>query len=455
MCTKVVSCSGTAPDRAARPYRGAMVDADEAVTAPDTESTGDTGPGRGSAPDRREARTRRTAAVVLAAVAVANGLFCQAIMPGAAPGPVALGVAVMAAASLAVLLAGPLTSVLVVVAACVLVLAPDSVWRDLAHEGGLVWSLLAVAWAGAVLVRQGRSSRQFVLGGAALLGYVAVATAVALPEGGLVPVTALNTAAPVLGGASLSLAQRLRETRRERALQERRERSLLADRARADERRRLAAEMHDVVSHQVSLMVLQAGALAVATSDPGVREAADGIRTAGSRAIEELRGIMGVLREDGAADTAEHPDALPSSPPEPGPDPAALAEEARAAGQRVELAVGGDPAARAPHTARAVYRIVQEGLTNARKHAPGSTVAVDLRHRPDAVVVEVVNSAPASAPDPLLSGSGTGAGLEGLRQRVDMLGGTFTAGPTGAGGFRIGAILPDEHGTEDEAGSVR
>ncbi|MEU0236646.1 histidine kinase [Nocardiopsis sp. NPDC006198] len=420
-----------------------MVDTDGADTAP---VTGAGGPP--SAPARRDAGMRRAAAVVLSVVAVANGLFCQAIMPGAAPGTVALGVAVMVAASLAAPVARPepLTSVLVTVAACVLLVAPDSVWRDLSHEGGLVWPLLAVAWCGAVLVREGWAPRHFALGGAALAGYVAVATAVALPAGGPVLVTVLNAAAPVLGGASLSLWARLGEARRERVLQEERERALLTDRARADERRRLAAEMHDVVSHQVSLMVLQAGALAVATSDPGVREAADGIRAAGSRAIEELRGIMGVLREDRAAD-AEHPDAFPAGPAEPGPDPAVLAEEARAAGQRVELTVTGAPAGAAPHTARAVYRIVQEGLTNARKHAPGSGVGVDLRYRPDAVVVEVVNSAPVTSPDPLLAGGGAGSGLEGLRQRVDLLGGTFAAGPDGGGGFRIGAVLPDGNRT--------
>ena len=307
-------------------------------------------------------------------------------------------------------------------------------------------------WAGTNLVSRAHAPHQFALGGVALAAYVAVATAVAMSDGTFLPVSVLNAAAPVLFGVSISLTQRLVAARHERARQEARERVLLAERARADERRRLASEMHDVVSHQVSLIVLRAGAPAMATRDPEARTAADSIRTAGSRAIDELRAIIGVLHEDRSATPAEHPDTLPSDRTDSGPDFTTLVEEARVAGQRVEFAVSGDTVDVPTHAARAAYRLVQEGLTNARKHAPGASVAVKLRHRPDAILVEVVNSAPTADPDPVLSGSGTG--LEGLRQRVELLGGTLTSGPDEVGGFALRAILPNTGAVENEAGSA-
>lgn len=402
-------------------------------------------------PGHWASRAPKAGTVALVVLALANGLFCVAIMPGDVLVEGVAGAAVMAAASPAVLLGRrwPLTATLALVAVCVLLLTADSVWRDLAREGGLVWTLIAIVWASVNLVGRARAPYQFALGGAALAGYVAAVAA--MTGGTFLSTSVLDAAAPVLAGVSISLTQRLAEARRERARQEARERVLIAERTRADERRRLASEMHDVVSHQVSLIVLQAGALAMATRAPEARAAADAIRAAGSRAIDELRGIIGVLHEDRSEVSAESPGAFPSDRTEPGPDFSALVEEARAAGQWVEFTVSGDESGAAPHTARAAYRLVQEGLTNARKHAPGTSVAVELRYRPDAILVEVVNSAPAAGTDPVLSGSGTG--LEGLRQRVELLGGTLAWGSEDTGGFGLRAILPNTGAVEDEAGS--
>ena len=327
-------------------------------------------------------------------------------------------------------------------AVAVLLFTAPGPWRELAVEGGLVWPLMAAAWAAGNLVGTAQAPRQFVVGGTALAVYAVAAAAVHLPDGGFL-LNLLNASAPVLGGVSVSLYLRLSEARRERGRQEARERVLLAERARVDERRRLATEMHDVVSHQVSLMVLQAGALGVATSDPEVRAAADGIRSAGSRAIEELRGIIGVLREDPQT-RREHPDSV--GPPEPGPDPLTPVGEARAAGQDVVVDSAGLPDL-PPHVARAVHRVVQESLTNARKHAPGTRVRLELGYEGGSARVVAVNPAPDGAPDPLPARGGSGIGLEGLRRRVEMLGGTFEAAPTDDGGFRVAAVLPGEEHT--------
>lgn len=389
-------------------------------------------------------RTTRVIAVLLAVLAVANGLFCLLVLPGADLWAVVAGAALMAAAAPLVLAGGrrPATVTVALMGVAVVLYAVPGTWRELASEGGLVWPLMAAAWTGANLAGTAHSPRQFAVGGTALVTYAVASAAVHLPDTNLL-LDLLNASAPILGGVSVSLYLRLSEARRERARQEARERVLLAERARVDERRRLATEMHDVVSHQVSLMVLQAGALGVATSDPEVRAAADGIRSAGSRAIEELRGIIGVLHEDPAA-RPEHPDSL--SPPEPAPDPLTPVEEARAAGQDV-LVASGSLTVFPPYLARAVHRVVQESLTNARKHAPGAPVRLELDQGPDGVRVVALNPAVETGPDPLLASGGSGIGLEGLRQRVEMLGGTFEAGPTDDGGFRVCAVLPVEEYT--------
>lgn len=418
-----------------------MATPENAASAPNPEHL--EGSHRTAAP---HGRTIWVVTVLLVLMAVANGFFCLLVLPEDDPGTVVAGSAAMAVASPLVLLSRgrPVTVTVALMALAVVLYTVPGAWRELAVEGGLVWPLMAAAWSAANLVATARLTRQFVVGGVALAAFAVSAAAVYLPDGNLI-LNLLNASAPILGGVSISLFLRLSAVRREKVRQEARERVLLAERARVDERRRLATEMHDVVSHQVSLMVLQAGALGVATSNPEVRAAADGIRSAGSRAIEELRGIIGVLREDPQA-LREHPDSV--NPPEPAPDPLTPVEEARVAGQDVMVtpASVGSGALRGlpPHVARALHRVVQESLTNARKHAPGAPVRLELDQRPDSVRVVATNPAPANVPGSLLAAGGSGIGLEGLRQRVEMLGGAFQAAPADDGGFRVSAVLPVE-----------
>ncbi|WP_083597489.1 sensor histidine kinase [Actinomadura madurae] len=219
----------------------------------------------------------------------------------------------------------------------------------------------------------------------------------------------------------------------DRAERAERERHLLAERARAEERARLAAEMHDVVAHRVTLMVLQAGALRIRAPDEPTRAAAEELRGTGCQALEELRDVIGLLRRD--------PEGPPAAVSEPLPDLSALVADSAAVGVPVELAEHGDPPSASPAVGRTAFRVVQEALTNARKHAPGAAVRVDVRYRTDGVTLTVRNAAPSREPDADLAASGSGMGLEGLRERVELIGGTFTAGPDG-GGFRVEASLP-------------
>jgi signal transduction histidine kinase len=222
----------------------------------------------------------------------------------------------------------------------------------------------------------------------------------------------------------------------ERAERAEREQQLLAAQARAEERARLAGEMHDVVTHRVSLMVLQAGALRVTAPDAPTRKAAEELRAAGCRALDELRDLVGILRTtpDGGQTPAE---AHPSTA-----ELAALAAESTAVGLPTELVEDGDPQLASPVVGRTVYRIAQEALTNAHKHAPGARVRVRVRYDPAEVRLEVRNTPPTRPVDAGLIGTGSELGLASLRRRVELVGGTLDAGPAPDGGFCVEATLP-------------
>jgi len=233
-------------------------------------------------------------------------------------------------------------------------------------------------------------------------------------------------------GARHALLQSLRD----RAARAERERYLLGEQARAEERARLAGEMHDVVTHRVSLMVLQAGALRMTAPDEATRQAAEDLRVTGCQALDELRDLVGILRA--------HPDGdeTPSTPAL-----AALIAESVKVGTPAELSEEGDPALASPVVGRTTYRIVREALTNVRKHAPGSRVTVHISYGDAQVQIEVRNTAPVLAPGRAvdlsgLAGTGSGLGLAHLRQRVELVHGTLRAGPAKDGGFCLEARLP-------------
>jgi signal transduction histidine kinase len=206
------------------------------------------------------------------------------------------------------------------------------------------------------------------------------------------------------------------------------------------ERLRIARELHDIVAHAVSVMVLQAaGARAVLTSDPQRADAAlDTVQDVGRQSMNELRRLLGLLRS-ASADLD-----VPTSDQQPDLDGVdTLLTNAVAAGLIVDKQVWGTPGPLDPSVSLAAYRIVQEALTNALKHAgPGTPAQVVLRWEPDQVTVTVQNDAPPpgsrhAGPTPL----STGHGLLGLRERVQTAGGSLHVGPTPTG-FVVQAVLP-------------
>jgi signal transduction histidine kinase len=223
---------------------------------------------------------------------------------------------------------------------------------------------------------------------------------------------------------------------RERAAQLEAEQQLHIEHARDAERRRIAREMHDVLAHRVSLLSLHAGALEFRrdASPEEIAEAAGVIRETARAALEDLRQVIGVLR-DGS------PEGDAPEPPQPTlADVPALVEESRAAGMRVSCHIVVDREV-PPALGRTVYRIVQEGLTNARKHAPAAAVDVRIGGG-ERVSVAIVSRRPvgvavATAPLP-----GAGSGLIGLSERVALAGGELEHGPDAAGDFVLRATLP-------------
>ena len=239
----------------------------------------------------------------------------------------------------------------------------------------------------------------------------------------------------VVFGLVVMLAGWVVHRQRDRAEAMRRERDRAEDRARAiaaTERARIARELHDVVAHGMSVVVLQArGGRRMVERDPSrALEAFDDIEHVASECLDEMRLLLGILRAEPGVDTA-------SLAPQPKlRELPALVARARGSGARVQLTVDGEQRDLAPAIELSAYRIAQEALTNSLKHAPGSAARIQLDYRPDALAVEVVDDGPG------MRGTHRGNGLIGMRERVELFGGTLDAGTEPGGGFAVRALLP-------------
>ncbi len=206
----------------------------------------------------------------------------------------------------------------------------------------------------------------------------------------------------------------------------------LQDQAAMEERARIARDLHDVVAHHVSAIAVQAESARLTTE--GLPEEGrahfESIGQTARDALTEMRRLLGVLREDANAEVARDPQPSLAHVND-------LVETARAAGSPVTLTLEGAVASLPAGVDLCAYRILQEALTNVRRHAPGSAVEVELECKPDALRLRVRDHGPGSAaPDP------EGHGLLGMRERAIMVGGTLSAGPADGGGFAIDAVLP-------------
>ena len=266
-------------------------------------------------------------------------------------------------------------------------------------------------------------ARKFWLG----LGLVVVAdlATAATPHGSLkdtVPFT-------VVSAVSVLLVRRVIGDRERRAAMAERERDLVAREAVVEERARIARELHDVVAHNVSMMVVQAGAERRVVPEGSTHEVLETVEEIGRGALTEMRRLVGMLRSDSDDPLA----------PQPGlEDLPTLAQQVREAGLPVALRVDGERRALPAGIELSAYRIVQEALTNALKHAGEARAEVSVRYGPDSLELEIVDDGVAPAAE-VPSG---GHGLVGMRERVALYGGRLDAGRRADGGFAVRVLLP-------------
>jgi signal transduction histidine kinase len=298
-----------------------------------------------------------------------------------------------------------------------------------------VGSLGVVGLAAAFMLGHLRDSRKAGIGLLIVLGSILIVV-VNIPgaqtTGDLVFIPLRFVVAWVAGYALRERAERA-EAAEERATRAEREREAAARVAVAEERTRIARELHDIVAHSVSIMVLQVGAIRHKLSEvlPEDRDALRGVEQTGRGALAEMRRLLGAMRRDGdGVELAPHPgvDRLDS-----------LLEDVDRAGLPVRLHVDGDPFPLPRTIDLSAYRIVQEGLTNALKHARASQADVTFRYGSDELRIEVRDNG-----EGLAKSDGLGHGLVGIRERVKIYGGEMTAGAVPEGGFVLGARLPLE-----------
>ncbi|MFE6164401.1 sensor histidine kinase [Streptomyces sp. NPDC056486] len=303
-----------------------------------------------------------------------------------------------------------------------MVVVPCVVWSAVRRitPARRAWGVVGASGAGAALVS---IAAQSLIGQLPKMPYLAAGAGVA----------ALFILLPALSGLMLGRRRPLTGLLRERNAYLEHARFLTEEAARMEERARIAAEMHDLLGHRIGLISVHAGALQLAAERqaPPLASQAELLRTTAGTAMDELRGILGVLRHHSGEETAERGSRE---------DLSALVADSRSAGADAELHWNATaPADADARTRQAVHRVTREGLANALKHASGAPVRVTFHDEGDTVVVAVVNEAP---PVPCSPGDGSRSGLVGLQERISLLGGTLDAGPRPEGGFVLSARIP-------------
>jgi signal transduction histidine kinase len=232
-------------------------------------------------------------------------------------------------------------------------------------------------------------------------------------------------------------AGRLMQSREQLAAALQQERAQAERYAVAEERARIARELHDVVGHSIAMMTVQAGAerMALADDRPETSRVLGQIEATGRQTLQEMRRMLGLLRSDDTADFTPQPGLAQVD---------ALAERMARSGLEVDVHVEGEPGPVSPGVDISAYRIVQEALTNVLKHADAVRATVRVQHGDGGLEIEVTDDGTAQPTRGTSPGNGQGHGLTGMRERVALYGGSLEAGPAPAGGWRLVARLPKE-----------
>ncbi len=301
---------------------------------------------------------------------------------------------------------------------------------------------LTVAGLAAELIAGYRLGRDGVRSVAVLLGLPYLAVALADPADARVRVPSVLLAALVPAtGLAGTIRRAHTEARANRTTQQEIAGTLL-DHAARNERARIARELHDVVAHHISMISVQAetARLATAGMPPAGAQRLSAIGDTARAALTEMRRLLGVLREDAQAEVADRR-------PQPGLRQLnELLDDARdASGTGARLILSGPPVALDPGVELAAYRIIQESLTNSRRHAPGAAVDVALHYTGDALLLSIRDNGPGPPATPPTNGHG----LLGMRERTAAIGGELRTGPAAGGGFLVQVTLPTK--TERDA----
>ena len=377
----------------------------------------------------REPRAQRIGDAVLAFLLAASSLIPVVVKHDPSWGrnePLAIVLALASTAPVAWRSRWPIAAAAVVFAAnggCLVAAAP--------HQAAFqpFIALVLVSYS----LGSNTSGRAVVLAPSILFSMLAIIGAIAVARhqqsGNVIP-SLLWLAAAWFTGRLMRRWRRRAVELEELTLQLEAQRELQAHAAVAVERARIARELHDVIAHNVSMMVVQASAAArVLEGDQvDVRHALEAVEVTGRETVDEMRRLIGVVRND---------DGLALAPQPTLADLERLVANVRQAGLAVELRVEGSPVPLPPGVDLSAYRIVQEALTNALKHAGDARATVVVRYRENAVEVEVSDDGDGSG-----AGGGTGQGLIGMRERVALWGGELEAGRRDEGGFAIRARLP-------------
>jgi signal transduction histidine kinase len=279
---------------------------------------------------------------------------------------------------------------------------------------------------------RGRAAVVAATGVAGLVALTVLRASVGVEEPGDIVLPLSLLGGPWLAGLAIRERRDREAMLEERAAILERERGEQARTAIAEERARIAREMHDIVAHAMSVVVLQArGAKRTLSNDPGATTAAlDAIESTSSGALAEMRQLLGVLRADDPAPRMPEPTLVALD---------ALVEQLRETGLRVDVDIAGPPIDLPPGLDRAAYRILQEALTNVVRHGGATSATVSIAYRPDLLELTVRD---AGTSDVARAEVVDGRGIAGMRERAVSLGGTLDAGPDVGGGFSVRAWLP-------------
>ena len=332
----------------------------------------------------------------------------------------------LAAAPLIVRRRWPVTVVLVVAAVYVAAAVADVAFTPFVSNAGP--NLAIAVFTAAGLGRRPWSLTAAVVAGAAT--WASLPVAVHLHPGH--DQDAVQLIAVIAGWLAGDMARAIREYRQQLQLVQRRRAVEELQLARAEERLRLSREVHDVVSHSLSAIAVQAGVarLVFAEQPDQAGAALSAIETASRSALDELRKLLRQIRDPGDADEAAAP-TLGDLP--------ALIARLRRAGLDVSYRSTGEPRLYGAAVELSAYRIAQEALTNVTKHAGRARAQVEIGRGADELTVTVIDD---GGPDPVPTAASGGLGIPGMRERAELLGGTLTAGPAPGGGFAVVARLP-------------